>query len=81
MFDGTRYRVRNSELTHEINIDMLLLLILDRDSLCQDIVDEPLQVHFAWSDDLLKVLELGLKIILACIITDEFDSLLIILGR
>ena len=60
---------------------MLLLLILDRNPLSQDVVDEPLQVYLTGSDDLLEVLELGLKIILACVIADELDGLLVVLGR
>lgn len=61
---------------------MLLLLVLDRDSLGQDVVDEPLQVRVVGPDDnLLEVFEFWLKVILAGVIADELDGLLIILGR
>lgn len=61
---------------------MLLLLVLDRDSLGQDVVDEPLQVRVVGPDDnLLEVFEFWLKVILASVIADELDGLLIILGR
>jgi hypothetical protein len=61
---------------------VLLLLVLDRDSLGQDVVDEPLQVRVVGPDDnLLEVFEFWLKVILAGVIADELDGLLIILGR
>jgi hypothetical protein len=61
---------------------VLLLLVLDRDSLGQDVVDEPLQVRVVGPDDnLLEVFEFWLKVILASVIADELDGLLIILGR
>lgn len=61
---------------------MLLLLVLDRDSLGQDVVDEPLQVRVVGPDDnLLEVFEFWLKVILAGVVADELDGLLIILGR
>lgn len=61
---------------------MLLFLVLDRDSLGQDVVDEPLQVRVVGPDDnLLEVFEFWLKVILAGVVADELDGLLIVLGR
>jgi hypothetical protein len=61
---------------------VLLLLVLDRDSLRQDVVDEPLQVRVVGpNDNLLEVFEFWLKVILAGVVADELDGLLIILGR
>lgn len=59
---------------------MLLLLVLNRYTFGQDVVYEPLEVDLTGSYDLLEVFQFRFKIILACIVANKLDSLLVILG-
>ena len=53
LLDRARYRIGYAQLANEVDVDVLLFLILDRNAFGQNLVNEPFEVHFAWTNDLL----------------------------
>lgn len=53
LLDRARHRIGYAKLANEVDVDMLLFLILDRNAFGQNVVDEPFEVYFAWANDLL----------------------------
>ena len=53
LLDRARYRIGYAQLANEVDVDVLLFLILDRNAFGQNVVNEPFEVHFAWTNDLL----------------------------
>jgi hypothetical protein len=79
--DRALHRVWDTELANQVCVDVQLLLELHRDTLSQDVVDEPLKVDLAWHDDKLQVFKFCLEVCLARVVANEFDGLLSILSR
>lgn len=80
LLDCARHRIGYPKLANEVNIDMLLFLILDRNAFSQNVVNKPFKVHFTRTNNLLQVLKLGLEIVFTSVIANKLDIFIVSLG-